>query len=120
VSMTMAISGSAFLTAAATLASSWLMMRAISSADLVSKPSEARWRFYRILLIFVAEPVWGARLDRRRPRCESRIGCATLEARLSELAKAPPQCSVSPSLWCFPMLSMTMKTRVRPQATRPN
>lgn len=75
---------------------------------------------YRILLIFVAEPVWGARLDRRRPRCESRIGCATLEARLSELAKAPPQCSVSPSLWCFPMLSMTMKTRVRPQATRPN
>ena len=40
-SMTMAISGSAFLTAAAILASSWLMMRAISRADLVSKPSEA-------------------------------------------------------------------------------
>jgi hypothetical protein len=41
VSMTWAISGSAFLTAAATLASSWLMMRAISMADLVSRPSEA-------------------------------------------------------------------------------
>jgi hypothetical protein len=36
-SMTWAISGIAFLTAAATLASSWLMMRAISRADLVSK-----------------------------------------------------------------------------------
>src|SRR5882762_917856 len=41
VSMTMAISGSAFLTAAAILASSWLMMRAISRADLVSSPSDA-------------------------------------------------------------------------------
>ena len=40
-SMTMAISGRALRTAEATLASSWLMMRAISSADLVSKPSDA-------------------------------------------------------------------------------
>jgi len=40
-SMTMAISGRALRTAEATLASSWLMMRAISSADLVSRPSDA-------------------------------------------------------------------------------
>jgi hypothetical protein len=37
----MAISGRAFLTAAAILASSWEMMRAISMADLVSSPAEA-------------------------------------------------------------------------------
>jgi hypothetical protein len=37
-SITSAISGIAFFTAAATFASSWLMMRAISSADLVSSP----------------------------------------------------------------------------------
>src|SRR5580698_9780510 len=40
-SMTCAISGRAFFTAAATLESSWLMMRAISRADLVSSPWEA-------------------------------------------------------------------------------
>src|SRR5271163_647625 len=40
-SITRAISGRDFFTAAAILESSWLMMRAISRADLVSKPIEA-------------------------------------------------------------------------------
>ena len=39
--MTIAISGSAFLTAAETLESSWLIIRAISRALLVSRPREA-------------------------------------------------------------------------------
>src|SRR5437868_5476967 len=43
--MTIATSGNAFLTAAAIFASSWLMMRAISRADFVSKPTEVGFEF---------------------------------------------------------------------------